>query len=56
MWTTSNGNIVSGEDTANPLIDQPGTYQLEITNTVNGCTVNRPGNRHSKHQPAPGLH
>ncbi|MCB0526499.1 MAG: gliding motility-associated C-terminal domain-containing protein [Saprospiraceae bacterium] len=38
LWTTSNGNIVSGEDTANPLIDQPGTYQLEITNTVNGCT------------------
>jgi gliding motility-associated-like protein len=37
LWTTANGNIVSGENTLAPSIDAPGTYQLEITNTVNGC-------------------
>jgi gliding motility-associated-like protein len=36
-WSTSNGNIVSGADTQNPLVDQPGIYQLILTNTVNGC-------------------
>ena len=36
-WTTPNGNISSGENTTNPLIDEPGTYNLLITNTFNGC-------------------
>lgn len=38
LWTTPNGNIVSGDSTATPLIDAPGSYQLLITNTANGCT------------------
>ena len=37
-WTTSNGNIVSGADTQNPMVDQPGIYQLLLTNTANGCS------------------
>ncbi len=37
-WTTSNGNIVSGENTTTPLIDQPGLYELLITNGLTGCT------------------
>ena len=37
-WWTSNGNIVSGENTLNPVIDQPGSYTLVVTNSVNGCT------------------
>ncbi|MEZ4964645.1 MAG: choice-of-anchor L domain-containing protein [Saprospiraceae bacterium] len=38
QWTASNGgNIVSGGSTLNPIIDQPGTYTLLITNTTNDC-------------------
>ena len=38
VWTTTNGNIVSGENTIAPLVDEPGTYTLTINNTVNGCS------------------
>jgi gliding motility-associated-like protein len=38
-WITGgNANIVSGETTLNPVVDQPGTYTLVVTNTTNGCT------------------
>ncbi len=37
-WSTSNGNIVSGENTINPTVDEPGTYTLLVTNTATGCT------------------
>ena len=36
-WTTSNGNIVSGDSTLSPMIDSIGTYVLEVTDTTNGC-------------------
>lgn len=38
LWTTSNGNIVSGETTLTPIVDSAGTYNLLVTNTTNGCT------------------
>ncbi|MDO8367852.1 MAG: gliding motility-associated C-terminal domain-containing protein [Saprospiraceae bacterium] len=38
VWTTPDGNIVSGETSNQPLVDDPGTYNLLITNTNNGCT------------------
>lgn len=39
-WTASNGgNIISGADSLNPVIDAPGTYTLLIVNTGNGCTA-----------------
>ena len=38
-WTTVNGNIVAGENTAQPTIDQTGTYTLTITDPNNGCTA-----------------
>ncbi len=45
LWVASGGgNIVSGETTANPTIDAPGTYTLTVTDTDNdndndnGCT------------------
>ena len=37
-WTTQNGSIVSGENTLTPEINAAGDYQLEVTNTLNGCT------------------
>ncbi len=38
LWTTANGSLVSGANTANPTINAPGIYQLNITSAVNGCT------------------
>ncbi|MEZ4918035.1 MAG: hypothetical protein R2792_02925 [Saprospiraceae bacterium] len=37
-WTTTDGNIASGDDTYNPSIDAPGTYTVVVTNPANGCT------------------
>ena len=37
-WTTSDGNIVDGADEQSPTIDQAGTYNLLVTNELNGCT------------------
>jgi len=37
QWTTTNGSILSGADTATPLVDQPGDYQLRVENTNTGC-------------------
>ena len=37
LWTTSDGNILSGETTLTPIVDATGTYILTVTNGVNGC-------------------
>lgn len=37
QWTAGPGNIVDGENTLNPLVDEAGTYTLTVTNTINGC-------------------
>jgi gliding motility-associated-like protein len=39
QWTTGDGNIVNGETTLEPEIDQPGTYNILVTNSLNGCTA-----------------
>jgi gliding motility-associated-like protein len=39
LWSTSNGQLVSGENTLSPLIDAPGTYALLVTDNENGCTA-----------------
>ena len=36
-WTTSDGNIVSGEFTTNPTIDSEGTYTLTVYNNQTLC-------------------
>ncbi len=43
-WTVNagGGNIASGADTPNPVIDEPGSYTLTVTNTTNGCTAQTP--------------
>jgi gliding motility-associated-like protein len=36
-WSTEDGNIVQGNNTLNPKINQEGTYILEVTNNNLGC-------------------
>ncbi|MDX2279124.1 MAG: choice-of-anchor L domain-containing protein [Saprospiraceae bacterium] len=38
LWTTTNGQIISGNNTLNPTIGDPGSYQLLVTDLLNGCT------------------
>ncbi len=39
-WVASNGgNIVSGADTASPIVDHDGTYTVTVTSLLNGCTA-----------------
>ncbi len=37
-WSTTDGNIVSGADTATPSVNAAGTYTLTITDDANGCS------------------
>lgn len=39
QWTTTNGHIVSGANTANPVVDEPGDYMVVATLPLNGCTA-----------------
>ncbi len=39
LWTTTTGQIESGETGLNPIVSKAGTYKLLITNTLNGCTA-----------------
>lgn len=39
LWSTTNGNIVSGQNNLSAIADAPGQYTLVVTNTVNGCTA-----------------
>ncbi|NUP98969.1 MAG: hypothetical protein HUU35_03830, partial [Armatimonadetes bacterium] len=36
-WNTATGNIVSGQGTLTPVVDQGGTYILTIVNNTTGC-------------------
>lgn len=39
QWSiVTNGNIVSGDNTLNPVVDRAGFYELLVTNLINGCT------------------
>lgn len=40
LWTTSNGNILMGNNTLTPNINQTGVYVLSVTNTINQCVNN----------------
>lgn len=40
LWTTTNGNIVSGANTLNPVVDAEGTYNMQVTKNSNGCVSN----------------
>ncbi len=36
-WTTQEGNIVNGEDSSNPIIDESGWYYVLVESLINGC-------------------
>ncbi len=38
LWTTTDGNILSGANTLNPEVNAPGTYQLLLLDTLTGCS------------------
>ena len=37
IWTSSNGNIISGQNTMSSIIDASGTYQIKVTDINTGC-------------------
>ncbi|MCK0132683.1 hypothetical protein MWU59_14370, partial [Flavobacteriaceae bacterium F08102] len=37
-WSTSDGVIDSGANTASPVISSAGTYTLRVTNLITGCS------------------
>ncbi len=37
-WSTENGNIVSGSDGFEPVVDRAGTYLITVTDPVTGCS------------------
>ncbi|MBL7829193.1 MAG: hypothetical protein JNJ57_21340, partial [Saprospiraceae bacterium] len=37
VWTTLGGNFLADQNTLNPVVNQPGTYILSITNQTTGC-------------------
>ncbi len=39
QWTTTDGNIVSGATSTTPIVDRPGTYVIEVTNSLNNCSA-----------------
>lgn len=37
LWSTPDGNILSGNTSTMPVINAPGVYSIEVINTENGC-------------------
>ncbi len=37
-WFTLNGNIISGNTSANPVVSEAGSYTVTVTNPGNGCS------------------
>lgn len=42
LWTSTNGNIISGDTTLTPLINSGGNYLITVTNNYNGCSTSSP--------------
>lgn len=41
LWSTTDGNIISGGNTLNPVVNEAGTYQVNVVSNLNGCEVNK---------------
>ncbi len=54
-WSTSGGNILSGANSLNPVIDKPGTYLFTLTDLASGCETSDQVNVPANTQPLPGL-
>jgi len=39
VWTTNDGSIIVGTDEQEIIIDEPGTYQLSVSNKNTGCST-----------------
>lgn len=39
QWSTANGTIISGANSASPQVSQAGNYDLVVTSLSNGCTT-----------------
>lgn len=39
QWTSDNGSVLSGGSTLNPVVGSAGLYQIQVTNTGNGCSA-----------------
>ncbi len=39
QWSTANGQISAGSNTANPTVNAAGMYQVTVTNPANGCSA-----------------
>lgn len=37
LWSTNDGGITSGSNSSTVVVNKPGTYTVQITNTANGC-------------------
>ena len=37
-WSTTTGNIISGGQSINPVVNEPGLYILTVVDTFNGCS------------------
>lgn len=40
QWSTTDGNILSGQNGLQPVVDAPGVYELVVTDLNNDCSVN----------------
>jgi hypothetical protein len=38
-WTTASGNIISGDNTADPVVNAAGVYVLTVIDRINGCSA-----------------
>lgn len=43
-WSTTGGNIVSGDNTLSPIVDKAGNYVMSITSKANGCNAEKSTN------------
>jgi len=41
LWSTLDGNIISGEETDRAVVDASGSYEVLVTNRSNGCSGSR---------------